>query len=669
MMVATQQGRRLEPHASRSFVGRGDELERLESLIGPAGEARVVHVHGSAGIGKSALVLAFLERMRAAGAATLWLDCRSVEPTERGLLDALATTGAREQSVGAVVERLASVGSLVVLALDHLEVFRLMDTWLRQVLVPALDERVGVVLAGREPPVAAWFAAEWDGVFCSVALGPLGDDEAELLLQRRGHDPAEARRLNRIARGHPLALTLASAAARERPDLMLEEAATTRVVTELTRVYLEDAPDPLTRRALEAAAVVRRVTRPLLGAMLAEADAEGAFDRLLGLPFTDCGSDGVFLHDAVRESISTFLRATDPSRHREYRRAAWRRLRREVQEAGDAELWRYTADMLYLIANPVVREAFFPSGGQPLAVEPARAQDEAALFAIAARHDRAEAVAQLAGWWERAPGTFSVIRDRDASVRAFFVLLDSATILPLSRAGDPVVAAWRQHLRDHPLGKGELALGLRRWLDVDYGEGPCPAQAACWLDVKRTYMAMRPALRRMYVTVRDPATYATVVERLGFRPLPAAHTRGGQLDREPAPPVAIGDEAYSSVVLDFGAGSVDGWLARLVALELGVDEDRMFDPTAHEVTVHGRRVALTRLEFGLLQRLDAVQGRTVTRAELLRDVWQYRYTGGSNVVDAAVRSLRRKLGDAGSLVETVRGAGYRLPQEWRTLAS
>src|SRR5689334_5582169 len=101
MMVAPQQGRRLEPHASRSFVGRGDELERLESLIGPAGEARVVHVHGSAGIGKSALVLAFLERMRAAGAATLWLDCRSVEPTERGLLDALATTGAREQSVGA----------------------------------------------------------------------------------------------------------------------------------------------------------------------------------------------------------------------------------------------------------------------------------------------------------------------------------------------------------------------------------------------------------------------------------------------------------------------------------------------------------------------------------------------------------------------------------------
>ena len=294
------------------------------------------------------------------------------------------------------------------LALDHYEVFRLMDTWLRQVLVPALDGEQRILLAGREAPVGAWFGTSWDDVFRDVALGPLGEREAEQLLGRRGHEPDEAMRLNRIARGHPLALTLASAAAHERPDLMLEDAATTRVVTELTRMYLDDAPDPLTRQALEAAAVVRRVTRSLLGAMVPEAAAPEVFDRLLDMPFADCGSDGVFLHDAVRESIASFLRATDPSRHRDYRRAAWRRLRSEVREAGEAELWRYTADMLFLIDNPVVREAFFPSGGQPLAVEPARAEDEAAIFAIAARHDGPEAVAQLAGWWLDMPSTFSV---------------------------------------------------------------------------------------------------------------------------------------------------------------------------------------------------------------------------------------------------------------------
>ena len=64
---------------------------------------------------------------------------------------------------------------------------------------------------------------------------------------------------------------------------------------------------------------------------------------------------------------------------------------------------------------------------------------------------------------------------------------------------------------------GESVLFLRRWLGVDGGEGPSPIQAAGWLDIKRTYMALRPGLRRVYATVRDLATYAPIVTRLRFR--------------------------------------------------------------------------------------------------------------------------------------------------------
>ena len=254
-------------------------------------------------------------------------------------------------------------------------------------------------------------------------------------------------------------------------------------------------------------------------------------------------------------------------------------------------------------------------------------------------------------------------------MRAFFVLLDSRTILPPDPMRDPVVGAWRRHLRDHPLPRGQLVLGLRRWLDVDCGEGPGPVQAACWLDVKRTYMAMRPALRRIYVTVSDAATYLPVVEKLGFRPLPVPLGPRGREDAGWAAPVGLDDRDYASVVLDFGAGSVDGWLARLVAAELGLDDDAPLDESARELTVGGRRVALTPLEFGVLRHLDAAAGRTVSRPELLSEVWGYEFAGGSNVVDAAVRSLRHKLGDAAVVVETVRGAGYRVPEEWRTLVA
>jgi hypothetical protein len=616
-------------------VGRRSELAALEEFV--ASEDSVAFVHGIAGIGKSALVSALAETLEADGGSVVVLDCRAIEPTERGLLGALG------------IERLEE-GLPTTLVLDHYEVFRLMDTWLRQVLVPALAPGAHVVLAGRERPVAAWYSTR--SGFRNLPLGPLEDADALGVLDRFGVDEDEAQRLNRIARGHPLALTLAAAGVAQQSDLDLEEAASGRVITELARLYLSDVDDPVTKRALEAASVVRRTTDSLLAAMLAGEAADDALQRLLDLPFVDAGRDGLVVHEAVREAIAVFVRATNPVRYRSYRRAAWRELRSEVGDAPPGDLWRYTADMLYLIENPVLREAFFPSGAQPLSVEPARPGDTEAIAAIAERHEPPDAFRTLESWWREAPESFSVIRDRDAVVVGFFSLLDTTLIRRARSFDDPVVDAWARHLLDNPLPKGQVALALRRWLDRERGELPCAVQAACWLDVKRTYMALRPALRRMYVVVEDVPTYWPVVEKLGFRPI-AEH------------PVELGGAAYSSVALDFGPGSVDGWLAELVGAELGVADEPVADESSRELSVQGARIALTPLEYGLFECLRHREGKTVSRAELLHEVWGTDYTGGSNVVDAVVRSLRQKLGPAAGVVETVRGSGYRLRAEWR----
>ena len=133
--------------------------------------------------------------------------------------------------------------------------------------------------------------------------------------------------------------------------------------------------------------------------MLEEPDGAEALRRLLDLPFVDAGRDGLVVHEAVRDAVAGFLRGTSPTRYRSYRRAAWRQLRTETREAAPAELWRYTADMLYLIDNPVAREAFFPSGSQSLAVEPARADDASAVATVARRHEGRDAAALLERWW------------------------------------------------------------------------------------------------------------------------------------------------------------------------------------------------------------------------------------------------------------------------------
>jgi DNA-binding response OmpR family regulator len=85
--------------------------------------------------------------------------------------------------------------------------------------------------------------------------------------------------------------------------------------------------------------------------------------------------------------------------------------------------------------------------------------------------------------------------------------------------------------------------------------------------------------------------------------------------------------------------------------------------------MHGQRVPLTPLEFGLFRHLRDREGKTVSRPELLDDVWGTKFTGGSNVVDAVVRSLRHKLGPDAKILETVRSSGYRLRSDWRARLS
>jgi hypothetical protein len=73
----------------------------------------------------------------------------------------------------------------------------------------------------------------------------------------------------------------------------LEATTIPHVVEELTRLYLADIDDPLTRRVLDASAVVRRATLSLLGAMLPDAAPQDAYDRLCALPFVESGREGL----------------------------------------------------------------------------------------------------------------------------------------------------------------------------------------------------------------------------------------------------------------------------------------------------------------------------------------------------------------------------------------
>ena len=86
----------------------------------------------------------------------------------------------------------------------------------------------------------------------------------------------------------------------------------------------------------------------------------------------------------------------------------------------------------------------------------------------------------------------------------------------------------------------------------------------------------------------------------------------------------------------------------------------VLDSARREVWVDDRPITLTNMEFRLLQCLMGKPGMVFSRDQLLNLVWDTDYAGDTRTVDMHIRTLRVKLGDAASLVQTVRGVGYRL---------
>ena len=90
--------------------------------------------------------------------------------------------------------------------------------------------------------------------------------------------------------------------------------------------------------------------------------------------------------------------------------------------------------------------------------------------------------------------------------------------------------------------------------------------------------------------------------------------------------------------------------------------DLELDPSTRSVVRAGREIHLTTREFAMLELMARHPGLIFSQDRIVEALWDADYVAGSNIVEVYIRSLRRKVdrGRRDGLIETVRGAGYRL---------
>ena len=516
------------------FVGRTCELGLLERCLSDNPPASVVLVHGPGGIGKSSLLRELARRAGDRGFDTFFVEGRDLPPMPDALEAVLA--GARDSEAPLVL-------------IDTYERMTALDGYLRRGLVPSLPDSTVVVIAGRMPPDPAWFSGGWEGIATELELDALDVTEAMSLLAAYGLTDDRAPAVVDWAEGSPLALALAAETGASDSDWRPEEGSERpEIVRSLIRRLVESELEGVRLSALGVASIARVTTVELLRGVLPDVNAQGAYEQLRALTFTEPLADGLTLHELVRKALHADMRRRDQERERELRRRIVDYLYEQAQ-GGDPLL---AIEMAHLIENVAIKWGFGWEGSVDYRIDDLGPGDAEQIVRQLTERDFGEWWLMGRRYFDEAPERVAIARDREDQLCGYLICMSPSTA-PEFALQDPLVGPWIVHARaDAQLGDSVL------WhTSIDF-TGDRRGRVQAMLGMAGVLRSGAPNPRFAYMPINpsnpDALTFA--------RALGAEHITG--LDFE------MGRRRIECHRIDYGPGGLIAAQRRVVYAELGL---------------------------------------------------------------------------------------------------
>ena len=522
---------RLKQARHNNFVGRSPECNLFEdALAGDSSACGVLHIFGPGGIGKTTLLQEFAALCQTHGAAAICIDGREIEPSPEVFEGALSQSLGTEEKA---LDFLAGQKQRHVLLIDTYERLTPLDNWLRETFLPRLPDSHLVVFAGRNPPRPAWkLDGGWSSLLRVLPLRNLNREDSHDFLHAR-HVPADQHnRVLDFTHGHPLALSLVADVFDQQlasgGNAVFDPQNAPDMVQLLVSHLVQEVPTPTHRAALEACALVRWTTQPLLGHLLElapdqEPNGAALFEWLMSLSLIETGAQGLSPHDLAREALVANLQWRNPQAYADYHRRARTFYAAQLGTVSPREQQRVLADYIFLHHNNAVIRPFLEwqeNGDLQAAV--AREDELPPLIEMVRRHEGENSAQMAAFWFARQPENVLVLRGHDGQAEGFLFSLALHSATEEERNRDAAAQrAWEHLQATAGLRRGEGATMFRFWMARDSYQSVSSAQSLIFVNIVRHYLTV-PGLAFTFFPVADADFWAPALGYAGATRLPQA---------------------------------------------------------------------------------------------------------------------------------------------------